>query len=104
MCSSDLDIRLEGKAMSLFGAGTVNAANQLNLVFLTGKHNDDPLIPALSELGEGLRKELVVVLVTGTLAEPKVEVRTLSGLTMPLRELLRLVREQRARDALRGRK
>jgi hypothetical protein len=96
------DIRLEGKAMSLFGAGTVNAANQLNLVFLMGKHNDDPLIPALSELGEGIRKELVVVLVTGTLAEPKVEVRSLSGLTGPLRELLRLVREQRTRDALRG--
>jgi len=93
------DIRLMGRALSLYGAGTLEPDGQLNLTFLTGKKDADPLIPALSELAEGIRRELVIVLVTGTLAEPKVEMRTLSSLTAPLRELVRLVREQRAREA-----
>jgi hypothetical protein len=89
------DIRLEGRAMNLYGAGVMEADGRLRLTFLTGKKNDDPLLPALSELMEGLRKQLVVVLVTGTLAEPQVEFRTLSAVTDPIREVLRLVREQR---------
>jgi len=91
------DIRLEGRAMNLYGAGTMDPGGRLNLTFMTGKKNDDPLIPALSELGEGLRKQIVVVLVTGTLAEPQVETRTLSAITAPLRELIALVREHRRR-------
>jgi hypothetical protein len=93
------DIRLEGRAASLYGAGVIEADGKLNMTFLLGKHNDDPLIPALSELAEGVRRELAVVLVTGTLAEPQVEVRTLTDLTAPLREMIKLVEEQRARDA-----
>ncbi len=91
------DIRLEGRAMNLYGAGTMDPGGRLNLTFMTGKKNDDPLIPALSELGEGLRKQIVVVLVTGTLAEPQVETRTPSAITAPLRELIALVREHRRR-------
>jgi hypothetical protein len=97
------DIRLDGPAVSLYGAGIVDADGQLNLTFLAGKRDEDPLIPALSELLEGVRKELVIVQVTGTLAEPKVEMRTLSGLTAPFRELISLVREQRSREAPRRR-
>jgi len=37
--------------------------------------------------------------VSGTLVEPQVEVRTLSSLTAPFRELLNMVREQRRREA-----
>ena len=62
------------------------------------KKNDDPLIPALSELMEGVRKQVVVVLVSGTLAEPKVETRTLSAVTAPLREVVALVKAQRERE------
>ena len=61
--------------------------------------NNAPLQEALAELAEGIRKELAVVIVSGTLAEPQVEVRTLSSLTAPLRELLNMVREQRQREA-----
>ena len=93
------DIRLEGRAMNLYGAGTMESDGRLNLMFMTGKKNDDPLLPAMSELLEGLRKELVVVLVTGTLAEPQVEMRTLSGLSAPFRELVGLVRKQREGEA-----
>jgi hypothetical protein len=93
------DIRLEGQAVSLYGAGVVEPDGQLHMTFMAGKRNDDPLVPALYELGEGLRKELVLVVVTGTLAEPQVELRSLSGLTAPLREMVGLVHEQRAREA-----
>jgi len=92
------DIRLEGRALNLYGAGTMDADGRLNLTFMTGKKDDDPLIPALSELAEGLRKQIVVVRVTGTLAEPQVEMRTLSAITAPIREFIALVREQRGRD------
>jgi hypothetical protein len=98
------DIRLEGRATSLYGAGIVESGGQLNLTFLAGKRNDDPLVPALAELAEGLRKELVVVLVTGTVSEPQVQTRSLSSLGAPFRELLRLVREQREREATASRR
>ncbi|MCX5655668.1 MAG: hypothetical protein NTY65_13600 [Planctomycetota bacterium] len=93
------DIRLEGQAVSLYGTGIMEPDGKLDMTFMLGKRNDDPLIPALAELAEGIRKELAVVIVSGTLAEPQVEVRTLSGLTAPLRELVGLVREQRQREA-----
>ena len=93
------DVRLEGRAMNLYGAGVLEPDNQLHMTFLLGKKNDDPLIPALWELMEGIRHELAVVLVTGTPAEPQVEIRSLSTLTAPFRELLRLVSEQRKREA-----
>jgi len=96
------DVRLEGRAMNLYGAGTMEADGRLNLTFMTGKKNDDPLIPALSELAEGIRKQIVVVLVTGTLAEPQVKTRTLSAVTAPLREMIALVREQRGRQGRTG--
>ena len=98
------DIRLEGRAMNLYGAGTMDADGALNLAFLAGKKDEDPLIPALSELMEGIRKQVVVVLVTGTLAQPQVETRTLSAVTAPIREVLALVREQRERERRAGTK
>ena len=91
------DIRLQGPAVSLYGAGTMEPDGQLALTFMTGKKDDRPLVPAIAELVEGLRRELAVVQVTGTLAEPKVEVQTLWGAGAPLRELLAHIREERAR-------
>jgi hypothetical protein len=93
------DIRLEGRAVSLYGTGIMEPDGKIDMTFIPGKKNDDPLIPALAELAEGLRKELAVVIVSGTLAEPQVELRTLSSLTAPLRELVNMVREQRQREA-----
>lgn len=92
------DIRLEGRAMNLYGAGTLETDGKINFLFLTGKHNDDPLLPAIEELLEGVRKELLVVLVTGTLGDPKVETRSLTGLGAPFRELIQLVKERRANE------
>jgi len=92
------DVRLEGRALNLYGAGTMEADGRLDMVFLTGTKADNPLIPAFEELMEGIRKEIVVVLVTGTLAEPEVQMRTLSTVTAPIREVVGLVREQRERQ------
>jgi hypothetical protein len=98
------DIRLEGRTVSLYGAGVIEPDGRLNMTFMAGRRDDDPLIPALYELGEGIRHELVTVVVSGTLSEPKVEMQTLSTLAAPLRELVGLVRAQRARDAAGRRK
>jgi len=92
------DIRLEGRALNLYGSGTMEADGKLDLTFMVGKKNDDPLIPALSELMEGIRKQVIVVLVSGTLAEPKVETRTLSAVTAPFAEVLGLVKAQREKE------
>jgi hypothetical protein len=92
------DIRLDGRALSLYGTGIVEAGGKINLTFLTGKRDEDPLIPALSQLMEGIRKQVAVVVVTGTLADPQVDVRTLSALTEPIKEVVRLVQEKRASD------
>lgn len=92
------DIRLEGRALNLYGSGTMEPDGKIDLAFMVGKKNDDPLIPALSELMEGIRKQVVVVLVSGTLAEPKVETRTLSAVTAPIREVLGLVQAQREKE------
>jgi hypothetical protein len=89
------DIRLQGRALDLYGAGTLDPTGQLHLTFITGKKNERPMVPALAELMEGLRKEIALVEVTGTLAEPHVETKTLSGLTAPLRELVALVQQSR---------
>jgi hypothetical protein len=98
------DIRLDGRAISLYGTGIVETGGKLDLTFLIGKPDEDPLIPALSELMEGIRKQVAVVVVSGTLADPKVEVRTLSAVTAPIREVVKLVQEQRARDQKAGRR
>jgi len=90
------DIRLMGRAVDLYGAGTIEPGGRLNLTFLTGRKNDPPLVPALEELLEGVRRELVLVEVTGTLAEPVVRLRSFTKLSAPLREFLSLVRESPA--------
>jgi hypothetical protein len=92
------DIRLMGKALNLYGAGLVGKDGDLALTFMPGQRDDSPLVPALSELWEGLRKEVVTVEVTGTLAEPDVQLRTRSTLTAPLRDLVETVRESPRRE------
>jgi hypothetical protein len=87
------DVRLLGRALDLYGAGVIEPDGQVHLTFMTGKKDEHPLIPALSELAEGVRKEIVVVEVTGPMSEPKVEAKSLQGLTAPLRELMALVKK-----------
>ena len=89
------DIRLLGRAMNLYGAGTIEPDGQLNLSFLPGRKDDDPLVPALAELLEGVRKELVLVEVRGTIADPDVRLRSFTKLSAPVRELAELVRQSR---------
>lgn len=91
------DIRLEGRSMNLYGIGTVGPEGRLNLTFRTGKKGDQPLSTLLTELVEGVRRELVVIEVTGTLSKPEVQTRPLSRLSAPLRELQQLIRESRGR-------
>ncbi|MDK1030472.1 MAG: hypothetical protein QGD94_00520, partial [Planctomycetia bacterium] len=89
------DIRVAGRGLNLYGAGSLEPEGQLRLSFLTGRKQTKRFAPILHELLEGLRKELIVVEVVGTLQKPQIRRRTLKGITGPMRELLNLIREQR---------
>jgi hypothetical protein len=95
------DVRLLGHALDLYGAGTVEPDGQVHLTFMTGKKDEHPLIPALSELADGVRKEIVIVEVSGPMSDPKVEAKSLQGLTAPLRELMATIKKSQEKRARR---
>jgi hypothetical protein len=65
------EIDLRGKGFSMVGSGTVQLADQaLNLVLLIGSPLRLPRMEVLSELMEGVARELVEVHVEGTLEKP----------------------------------
>ena len=95
------DVRLLGRALDLYGAGVLEPDGQVHLTFMTGKKDEHPLLPALSELAAGLRKEIAIVEVTGPISDPKVETKSLQSLTAPLRELMELAKKSQERKARR---
>ena len=65
------EIDLRGKSLSMVGAGRVNTPREaLDLVLLVGSPLKLPRMEVLSELVEGLARELVEVHVEGKLTEP----------------------------------
>jgi len=65
------EIDLRGKALSMVGAGRVNTPTEaLDLVLLIGSPIKLPRMEVLSELAEGIARELVEVHVEGKLSRP----------------------------------
>ncbi len=84
---------LSGPGLALQGAGQMNSGGDLALYFTTGSGANRNIIPAISDLAAGLRHELLLVEVTGTIHQPEVNNRVLTQLTAPLRELMAIIRE-----------
>lgn len=83
------EIYLQGSAISLLGAGTMDMNSQkLNLTFLTGPPRKLPRLSALSEVIEGISSQLMTVRISGTLTKPHVKTQALRNLDKTLRELV----------------
>lgn len=89
------EILLRGQGLSVHGAGRIDPQGRLDLLFATGPAPGGGVLAALSELAEGLRRELVLVEVTGTTRRPEVHQRSFEAITAPLKELLGAVEESR---------
>lgn len=89
-------IVLEGPGLSLHGAGQMGGDGALGMYFTTGSGTSRNIIPALSDLAAGLKHELLLVEVSGSVNKPEVQGRMLTHLTAPLRELMALIKESQA--------
>jgi hypothetical protein len=86
---------LKGRGLTLSGAGRMDDQGQLDLIFTAGDATRGGPLTALDDLARGLGREMLLVEVTGTLNDPKIETRSFSTLTAPFRELLRVVDKNR---------
>ena len=83
------EIYLRGAALSIVGSGTMNMKTEaLNLTFLTGPPRKLPRLGSLSELLEGIVREVAEIHVGGTLQKPKMRTVPLRGLDGMLRDIL----------------
>lgn len=81
------EIYLRGPALSMVGSGRLDMKTEkLDLTFLSGPPQKLPRLGGLSELLEGIARELAEIRVTGTVARPQMK-------TLPLRSLDRLLRD-----------
>lgn len=88
-------IVLESPNVRMAGDGEMNAASKkLNLTLTTSNPSGIDLGP-LTEIVDTVRDQFITVRVTGTLDEPKTEVKQLSGLTKAWRDVFGTPREQR---------
>lgn len=88
-------IVLRGANLSIHGAGRIDPDGKLNFVFTTGTGQTTGVLAALSDLAEGLRRELVLVEITGTTTHPKIEQTSFKTLSAPLRELMNAIEDSR---------
>jgi len=89
-------IDLRGKSLSLVGAGTVHTPTQiLDLVLLIGSPLRLPRLEILSELMEGVARELVEVHVEGTLEKPTYRAEIVRSLRKTLETILNVQRSDR---------
>jgi hypothetical protein len=89
------NLELRGQGLKVHGTGRIDPEGKLDLLLATGSAAGGGLLPALRELAEGVRRELVLVAVTGTTRRPVIEQRNFNTITAPLKELLRLIDESR---------
>ncbi len=83
------EIDLRGKSFSMIGAGRVRISTlALNLTLLVGSPLELPRLAVLSELVEGIARELVEVHVNGTLDQPVFRTEIIRGVKQALETLL----------------
>lgn len=83
------EVFFTGPALSVLGSGSVNMDNErLRLTFLTGPGGKIPRMGLLTELMQGLSREITEVRVTGTVKEPRITTVSLRGLDDVVRTLL----------------
>ncbi len=88
-------IDLQGKAVSMVGAGRVHITDQaMNLILLVGSPLKLPKLAVLSELVEGVARELMEVHVEGTLDKPVFRAELVRSLRRTL-EAMTSVRAER---------
>jgi len=98
------EIDLRGKALSMIGAGRVNVPTQgLNVTLLIGSPLRLPRIEVLSELLEGVARELMEVHVEGSLTKPTFRAEIVRSLKKTIQAILD-ARRIRNRDSSRIKK
>jgi len=81
------EIHLHGRTASIVGSGTVDRKTEkLDLKFVSGAAKSLPRLGSLSELLEGIAREVAEIHITGTLDRPRIR-------TLPLRNLDRLLHD-----------
>jgi len=89
------EIYLRGAALSIVGSGTMDMKTEaLKLTFLSGPPQKLPRLGSLSELLEGIAREVAEIHVGGTLQKPKMRTVPLRGLDGILRDMLNPGRER----------
>ena len=79
------DMRLEGKAMTVYGKGTVREQQQIDFVFILGSGTDNmPLIPIM----EDIKKQMVNVRVRGDLNDFEARVDFVAPISGPVSDFL----------------
>jgi hypothetical protein len=90
------EIDLRGKALSMVGAGRVNTPTEgLDLVLLVGSPIRLPRMEVLSELMEGLARELVEVHVEGKLSQPTFRAEIVRSVRRTIETILNAREKQR---------
>lgn len=85
------NIDLRGKALSMVGAGRVRISDTaMHLILLVGSPLKLPRVAVLSELLEGVARELMEVHVEGTLDKPELKAKLVRGLTSSIEAMTAL--------------
>ena len=92
------EIDLRGKAVSMVGAGRVRVPTQaMHLVLLVGSPLRLPRVAVLSELLEGVARELMEVHVEGTLDKPTFRAEIVRSVKKTLQTILNMRRKGESR-------
>ncbi|KPJ56521.1 MAG: hypothetical protein AMS16_02265 [Planctomycetes bacterium DG_58] len=82
-------MNLLGNLVSIYGEGTVKWRGAVKLHFATGLGRLKlPELPLLSPVVRGIQKQIVLVRMTGTLREPKLEVLPAAPFTAPMKDIV----------------
>ena len=82
-------MNLLGNLVSIYGEGTVKWRGAVDLNFVTGLGRFKlPELPLLSPVVRGIQKQIVLVRMTGSLREPKLEVFPVAPFTAPMKDIV----------------
>jgi len=89
------EIDMRGKALSMVGAGRVHTPSQkMDIVLLVGSPLELPRVEILSELMEGVARELMEVHVEGPVADPNIRAEIVRSIRATLETILNLRRPE----------